>query len=392
MASDNSHRHEGGPLERSHMKEMILRNALESAALIKTSKHLESQRRAFVRQSTRDEDEMRSLLGRLQMGQPLVTNGDAVSDSAHYTCTESVNGMDETDGYMDRVISSTTSEINGVPFHSCQEVASSNPYPVTILPRFGGTPSRKLPVVSTRVPIWSRRKSIEYEDIQDSLTSMRSSATSSVISTNQRVSGSTSCLLRESARSGDWLASPEAISSVRRMRKSVTSQAQRKLLRKPSTDSQYSNESLTGSGTSSPLSRSRNNSLKERKRHDSVHDGEISPRNTRSSRHGGSLKERKKSQTDTGNIKIRKPIARSYSTLSKSPGYGDGFGFDRVSEILSTDIARDRPVDKYSDSETTRNKSLKRAGACNKGHRAVCRVSSNESNISNDSDVVNSPE
>lgn len=60
---------EGGPMERSHMKDMVLKNALESAALIKASKHLESQKRAFVRQTTRDEEEMKNLLCRLHVEQ-----------------------------------------------------------------------------------------------------------------------------------------------------------------------------------------------------------------------------------------------------------------------------------------------------------------------------------
>lgn len=69
MSTEELHRHDGGPLERSHMKDMVQRNALENAAYHKVAKHLESQKKAFVRQNTRDEGEMKNLLCRLQMEQ-----------------------------------------------------------------------------------------------------------------------------------------------------------------------------------------------------------------------------------------------------------------------------------------------------------------------------------
>jgi hypothetical protein len=66
MSSDEHHRHEGGPLERIHIRDMVQRNAMENAAYNKVAKHLESEKRAFVRQNTRDEGEMKNLLYRLQ--------------------------------------------------------------------------------------------------------------------------------------------------------------------------------------------------------------------------------------------------------------------------------------------------------------------------------------
>ena len=62
-------RPDGGPLERNHMKDMVQRNTLETVALTKIAKHLETEKRAFVRQSTRDEEEMKHLLHRLQLKQ-----------------------------------------------------------------------------------------------------------------------------------------------------------------------------------------------------------------------------------------------------------------------------------------------------------------------------------
>lgn len=74
--STDSRAKEGGPLEKTHMRDMVLKNALESAALMKTSRHLESQKKAFVRQNTRDEVEMKSLLHRLHVEQQNVFTED----------------------------------------------------------------------------------------------------------------------------------------------------------------------------------------------------------------------------------------------------------------------------------------------------------------------------
>lgn len=84
MTTKEIHRNDGGPLERSHMKDMVQRNALENAAYHKVTKHLENQKKAFVRQNTRDEGEMKNLLYRLQTEQQTVLTDDDVSSGNFY--------------------------------------------------------------------------------------------------------------------------------------------------------------------------------------------------------------------------------------------------------------------------------------------------------------------
>lgn len=159
----------------------------------------------------------------------------------------------------------------------------------------------------------SRRKSVEYEDIQESLSSMTvSSLSSASIISEQPMSVSSTNLLRDDHASRDWLATPCAISSVRRMRKSVAEQAHQRVLRKTSTDNLDSYQAFS----SSPPSHSRNNSLKERKKSDS---GDMSsPRMSHAGRRGGSLKERKTSRPDKPEHSSNSPLSRSYSMSSKS--------------------------------------------------------------------------
>jgi len=162
-----------------------------------------------------------------------------------------------------------------------------------------------------------RRKSIEFEDVHDVL---RSSSFSRATEDSLSCSPSTS-QIREQNGIGDWLAHPDAISSVRRMRKSVNEQSHRKLIRKSSVESQHSNDSPIASGNVSPIIRSRTNSLsyKVTKSNLADHDANNSPRGKKYGRRGGSLKERRvNGQTpQTDNIENLKPLAKSHSVLSK---------------------------------------------------------------------------
>ena len=86
MSGGETRTQEGGPLERTHMKDMVQKNAMQSAALIKRSKHLDSQKKAFVRQNTRDEVEMKSLLYRLHVEQHHVhaEDGEIADEDGKY--------------------------------------------------------------------------------------------------------------------------------------------------------------------------------------------------------------------------------------------------------------------------------------------------------------------
>lgn len=301
MATEEMRRHDGGPLERSHLKDMVQRNALESAAYHKVAKHLENQKKAFVRQNTRDEGEMKNLLNRLQMEQQTV--------------------LHDTDTCPDSDLDDDIDEVDNAGIHPAlgrlEPACLANPYPITIIPKFG-TESPKKQFASGRdilhrpgsSRLKSRRKSVEYEDIQESLSSMTVSSLSaaSVIS-EQQMSVSATNLSHDDHGSRDWLATPGAISSVRRMRKSVAEQAHHRIFRKTSTDHQ-------DFSPSSPPSHSRNNSLKERKRSDT---GDMSsPKPGHANRRGGSLKERKSSKADRADHFADQLLSRSYSVNSRS--------------------------------------------------------------------------
>ncbi|XP_045208469.2 uncharacterized protein LOC123560328 [Mercenaria mercenaria] len=302
MAAEELHRHEGGPLERSHMKDMVQRNALESAAYNKVAKHLDNQKKAFVRQNTRDEGEMKNLLYRLQMEQQTTLN-DTDIDPGGGTGSD----IDEVDGTGLRL-----------PAGRLEQESVANPYPVTIIPRFGGNTHIKQSVSSRDTihrpgssKLHSRRKSIEYEDIQESLSSMTVSDLSSASAiSEQTISSSYTCLPHDDHSSRDWLATPGAISSVRRMRKSVTEQAHQRILRKTSCE----HSEFCAPNSNSPPSHSRNNSLKEKKK--SIASESTSPKLGYAKRRGGSLKERKASTADRTDVGVQ-PLSRSYSVLSK---------------------------------------------------------------------------
>ena len=68
-ATDEANRHEGGPLEKNHLKDMVQRNAMDAMVFDKITKHIEIEKKAFTRQNTRDETEMKHLLVRLHQEQ-----------------------------------------------------------------------------------------------------------------------------------------------------------------------------------------------------------------------------------------------------------------------------------------------------------------------------------
>ena len=80
-ATDEALRHEGGPLEKTHLKDMVQRNALEALVFDKITKHIETEKKAFTRQNTRDETEMKHLLERLHQQQQttFLDDGDQLS-------------------------------------------------------------------------------------------------------------------------------------------------------------------------------------------------------------------------------------------------------------------------------------------------------------------------
>lgn len=299
MSSPDNNWQELGPIERSHLKEMVQRNALESAAYVKLTKHLEHQKKAFVRQNTRDEGEMKNLLSRLQMEQQTVSSDAEV-------------GKD------------VMSEIGDVirDSRSLEPEPVSNPYPITITPRFGATPCVKQQSVVRNVysrlgaSVGSfRRKSVEYEDVQESLNTM---AISNLYSASDAIakgsSNSSTKLSHDEQLQRDWLASPDAISSVRRMRRSDISLTQPRT-RRLSISEQHSEQFVSHSSCPPSVSHSRSNSLKDKKSSSKDHDTS-SPKLGMKKR-GNSLKERKTSLDHTAKMSSSRSSSISSVSLSE---------------------------------------------------------------------------
>ena len=146
-------------------------------------------------------------------------------------------------------------------------------------------------------------------------------AVSDIIGPDRIYSGSTSSIPRETTSIGDWLATPGAISSVRRMRKTVTEQSlHKKIFRKASSDSQTSFDSVTEGHSGSRGSPSRNTSLRERHGTNSEQ-GKTppSPRKNLNPVRTSSLREWKmNSSAEIEPIKLNPKIfTRSYSMLTK---------------------------------------------------------------------------
>lgn len=194
---------------------------------------------------------------------------------------------------------------------------------------------------------------------------MTVSGLSSVSTISERTnSGSTTNLSHDEHASRDWLATPGAISSVRRMRKSVTAQAHQRLLRKTSAEYSDSCHFYPSSPT-----HSRSNSLKDRKK--STSSEMTSPRQSLVSRRGGSLKERKTSKTDRNDHTIVQPLSRSYSMLTKSALSE----FNRKQESTCSNIAPETNTETNEEGTKIKRKNSKKS----EKHVGLSRKLSNES-------------
>ncbi|KAL3836234.1 hypothetical protein ACJMK2_021673 [Sinanodonta woodiana] len=219
---------ERGPIESAHIKEMVQKNSVERMMFCKKTKGIENEKRAFVRQISREESEMKNLLQRLQNEQQLII-------------TEGSN--------------------------------------------------------SGRNRFMTRRKSVEFEDVQDALRMSATTSVSRKTSTGSMLSGrdyeATIFASMSPKDQESWLGSPLAISSVRRPRKSVAEQMHQKFFIRSLTEMHIDSARTP---TTSPLHRTLSN--KDRKKSTSSQSEEdvSSPRqrDTGVWRNGGSLKERKK--------------------------------------------------------------------------------------------------
>lgn len=78
------------PLEAHNMKEMTIRNSVEKLECEKRQKIIEKQRSYFVRQHSRDENEIKQILLRLQQEQETIhddAEGSPLSSKCSFLCS-----------------------------------------------------------------------------------------------------------------------------------------------------------------------------------------------------------------------------------------------------------------------------------------------------------------
>lgn len=206
-----------------------------------------------------------------------------------------------------------------------------------------------------------RRKSIEYEDIQHVLSSTNLGALSSTSELSSQASNTN--ILDDNKAIGDWLAHPDAISSVRRMRKSTLDQSHRKITRKLSNE-QYSSSEFLPSPSS--VSRSRSNSLKSRKRSNTISEVASSPTKPCGiSRRGGSLKDHTSKSED------RPPRQYSLQELNSKKELGSSRSLsDEVTKIKRKNSQKQTLQRKLSNESTTMSPQTCRKPSIRRKHEA----------------------
>ncbi|OWF46336.1 E3 ubiquitin-protein ligase RBBP6-like [Mizuhopecten yessoensis] len=208
-----------GQLDINNMRDFVQKNSLERVAHEKRTKSLEHQKKAFVRQYSKDEQEVKDILQRLHVEQQIYDVDYIQPDT-------------------DRVKSELEEED--------EEDVFVNPYPITIVPKFGQAPTRQGSINKKSNgdtdPVRyrsGRRKSLEYEDIPTlggakQIQHGRPSVTGMTTSTGRtRKLSSTS---DQPDMADLWVGDPEFISSVRRPRKSSSDINHRKLLQRAMSD------------------------------------------------------------------------------------------------------------------------------------------------------------
>lgn len=195
------------PLEAHNMKEMTIRNSVEKLECEKRQKIIEKQRSYFVRQHSRDENEIKQILLRLQQEQETIH--DDAEGSPLSTGNETREGSS-----CERDRSATDPGVEG------EEVV--NPYPLVIVPKYGSPTPLK-----NRVETDSPTRSLRRCDRNDS-PNKSSSFRATVIAASFINKLHAPIAARKGGKSpfleGDdalWVGDLEYIHSIRRPRKSV---------------------------------------------------------------------------------------------------------------------------------------------------------------------------
>lgn len=329
--------------EANSVKGMLHKNCLEKVVFERKQKNLEYEKRCLLRQHSRDETEIKQILYRLQYEQTLLADeedktGEDSEDSSHH---ESEDGNDDTSTVV-------------------------NPYPVTIVPKFGPTSPRQDVLLKVQKGVQKttgsrigRRKSLEYEDIENTLLLRKSRQQQSKTQTtaqttrhhNQGSSRRPQPIAEHNETLDTWVGDPEFISSVRRPLKPASEFGQKKFLKRALSEIWLRpNSALTALSTSVTTMR-RGGSLKSKRdkeesdksgtdfRNEQPPDNDDAKKSTSSPKRKTSIESRKNSFSDSktskesvsrherkGSLKDRKCSGQEKVGELSSEKEADGYG------------------------------------------------------------------
>ncbi|XP_033733299.1 uncharacterized protein LOC117322473 [Pecten maximus] len=213
-----------GQLDANNMRDFVQKNSLERVAHEKRTKTIEHQKKVFVRQYSKDEQEVKDILQRLHVEQ-LIYDVD-------YLPTDAVrNDLEEEEGDIE------------------EEEVFVNPYPITIIPKFGqttvkpgSTPKKGIGDTDPQRYRSGRRKSLEFEDIPtlgcsgSAKQGQHGRPSVTGVSTPAGRTRKLSSTSDQQEIADIWVGDPEFISSVRRPRKTSSDINHRKLLQRAMSD------------------------------------------------------------------------------------------------------------------------------------------------------------
>ncbi|XP_061163750.1 uncharacterized protein LOC133172892 [Saccostrea echinata] len=192
------------PLEAHNMRGMTIRNSVEKLECEKRQKIIEKQRSYFVRQHSRDENEIKQILLRLQQEQE--TMHDEQEDSTVHTEAE-------------------TSTMCDPDKESSERDEVVNPYPLVIVPKYGSpTPLKNKTRDETGSPPRVTNKS-DSNDQPNKSSKFRATVIAASFINKLHAPIAARKGGKSPFKEGDnalWVGDPEYISSIRRPRKSIT--------------------------------------------------------------------------------------------------------------------------------------------------------------------------
>ncbi|XP_063424063.1 uncharacterized protein LOC134707882 [Mytilus trossulus] len=282
------------------IKGMAQKNVAEKVLHQKLQNQIDKQKKAFVKQHSKDENELKLILQRLQLEQQLIDTD--------------VNDLSDGDE-KDEKSSESSNEDDFI----------SNPYPVMIMPKFSQLPAKqdKHKITGSKQCFkMPRRKSLEYEDV-DKIKSSTSGIRTTLLAASFISKLRSSQHKRQNDVGDDnYCDQWESTSSIRRPRKTIAEQNQHKLLQRAKSEilcRPSSGLSLSVSSMQSPrrIDSSRHGPISCKKDvtnfgnlqyEGTVEDDNISPCAIGQHKHrrGGSLKERKIVKTDLDSFKMRR--------------------------------------------------------------------------------------